>query len=85
MGGLAVALLLVLIAPPSPRPSDGAAGMGCRAGRLSDGPKARAHAILPFCPTPVGETGLSTIAAGIIGVLLVAGLGLSGNADAAGR
>lgn len=72
--GLAVALLLVLVAPFASGHPDGLEWVAETAGFLStaqDGP----YAILPDYTLPfLGETNLSTILAGMVGVLFVAGL-----------
>lgn len=74
VGGLAVALLLVLVAPFASGHPDGLEWAAEQAGFLHLAQGAP-YAVLPDYTVPLlGETGLSTIAAGIIGVLLVAGL-----------
>ena len=74
VGGLAVALLLVLIAPFASGHPDGLEWVAEQSGFLQTA-QGSPYAILPDYTVPfLGETGLSTIAAGIIGVLLVAGL-----------
>ena len=73
-GGLAVALLLVLIAPFASGHPDGLEWVAESTGFLHTAQDAP-YAILPDYTVPLlGETSLSTIAAGIIGVLVVAGL-----------
>ena len=73
-GGLAVALLLVLIAPFASGHPDGLEWVAESTGFLHTAQGAP-YAILPDYTVPfLGTTSLSTIAAGIIGVLIVAGL-----------
>ena len=73
-GGLAVALLLVLAAPFASGHPDGLEWVAETTGFLATAQDAP-YAILPDYTVPfLGETGLSTIAAGIIGVLLVGGV-----------
>ncbi|MBP6786167.1 MAG: energy-coupling factor ABC transporter permease [Candidatus Promineofilum sp.] len=74
VGGLGVALLLVLIAPFASGHPDGLEWVAGQSGFLHTAQGAP-YSILPDYTVPfLGETGLSTIAAGIIGVLLVAAL-----------
>jgi cobalt/nickel transport system permease protein len=74
VGGLAVALLLVLLAPFASGHPDGLEWVAETTGFLSTAQDAP-YSILPDYTVPfLGETGLSTIAAGLVGVLLVAGL-----------
>ena len=74
VGGLAVALLLVLAAPFASGHPDGRAWVAESTGFLHAAQDAP-WAILPDYTVPLlGETSLSTIAAGVIGVLVVAGL-----------
>ncbi len=74
VAGLAVALLLVLFAPFASGHPDGLEWVAESAGFLGTAQGAP-YAILPDYTVPfLGETGLSTIAAGVVGVLLVAGL-----------
>jgi cobalt/nickel transport system permease protein len=74
VGGLAVALLLVLVAPFASGHPDGLEWVAEQTGFLGSAQDAP-YAILPdYTVSILGETGLSTIAAGVIGVLLVAGL-----------
>jgi cobalt/nickel transport system permease protein len=74
VGGLAVALLLVLVAPFASGHPDGLEWVAESAGFLSTAQDAP-YSILPDYTVPfLGEGGLSTIAAGVMGVLLVAGL-----------
>jgi cobalt/nickel transport system permease protein len=73
-GGLAVALLLVLIAPFASGHPDGLEWVAENTGFLGAAQDAP-YSILPDYTVPfLGETGLSTILAGLIGVLIVAGL-----------
>jgi len=73
-GGLAVALLLVLAAPFASGHPDGLEWVAESAGFLHQAESAP-YAILPDYTVPfLGQTGLSTIVAGIIGVLLVAAI-----------
>ncbi len=73
-GGLAVALLLVLVAPFASGHPDGLEWVAERTGFLETAQDAP-YSILPDYTVPfLGDSGLSTIAAGIIGVLLAAGL-----------
>ena len=74
VGGLAVALLLVLAAPFASGHPDGLEWVAESAGFLGTAQDAP-YTILPDYTVPfLGETGLSTIVAGVVGVLLVAGL-----------
>jgi cobalt/nickel transport system permease protein len=74
VGGLAVALLLVLAAPFASGHPDGLEWVAESTGFLHTAQDAP-WAILPDYTVPLlGETSLSTIAAGVIGVLVVAGL-----------
>jgi cobalt/nickel transport system permease protein len=73
-GGLAVALILVLLAPFASGHPDGLEWVAAQTGFLGMA-RAAPYTILPDYTIPfLGESGLSTIAAGIVGVLLVAGL-----------
>lgn len=73
-GGLAVALLLVLAAPFASGHPDGLEWVAETTGFLGAAQDAP-YALLPDYTVPfLGETNLSTILAGVIGVLLVAGL-----------
>ena len=72
--GLAVAMLLVLFAPFASGHPDGLEWVAGTTGFL-DTAQGAPYAILPDYTVPfLGETSLSTIVAGMIGVLLVAGL-----------
>ena len=74
VGGLAVALLLVLAAPFASGHPDGLEWVAESTGFLGTAQGAP-YSILPDYTIPaLGETGLSTIVAGVVGVLLVAGL-----------
>lgn len=74
VGGLAVALLVVLAAPFASGHPDGLEWVAESTGFLETA-QAAPYSILPDYTIPMlGETGISTIAAGVIGVLLVAGL-----------
>ncbi len=74
VAGLAVALLLVLFAPFASGHPDGLEWVAESAGFL-DTAQGAPYAVLPDYTVPfLGETGLSTIVAGVVGVLLVAGL-----------
>lgn len=73
-GGLAGALLLVLIAPFASGHPDGLEWVAEQTGFIGSAQDAP-YAILPDYTIPtLGDSGISTIAAGVIGVLLVAGL-----------
>lgn len=72
--GLAVALLLVLVAPFASGHPDGLEWVAETTGFLETAQDAP-YSILPDYTVPfLGETSLSTILAGVIGVLIVAGL-----------
>lgn len=74
VGGLAVALLLVLAAPFASGHPDGLEWVAESAGFLGAAQDAP-YSLLPDYTLPfLCESGLSTIAAGVVGVLLVAGL-----------
>jgi cobalt/nickel transport system permease protein len=74
VGGLAVALILVLLAPFASGHPDGLEWVAAQTGFLGTA-RAAPYTILPDYTSPfLGESGLSTIAAGVVGVLLVAGL-----------
>ena len=74
VGGLAIALLLVLLAPFASGHPDGLEWVAESSGFLGNAQGAP-YAILPNYTIPfLGQTGLSTIVAGIVGVLLVAGI-----------
>jgi cobalt/nickel transport system permease protein len=74
VGGLAVALLLVLVAPFASGHPDGLEWVAEQTGFLEAAQDAP-YAILPGYTIPLlGETGISTVVAGIVGVLIVAGL-----------
>lgn len=74
VGGMAVALLLVLAAPFASGHPDGLEWVAESTGFLGTAQSAP-FSILPDYTIPaLGETGLSTIVAGVVGVLLVAGL-----------
>jgi cobalt/nickel transport system permease protein len=74
VGGLAVALLLALIAPFASGHPDGLEWVAEQTGFLEAAQDAP-YAILPDYTIPLlGETGISTVVAGIVGVLIVAGL-----------
>jgi cobalt/nickel transport system permease protein len=73
-GGLAVALILVLLAPFASGHPDGLEWVAESAGFLGAANGAP-YGILPDYTVPLlGNSGLSTIAAGVAGVLVVAGL-----------
>jgi len=74
VAGLAIALLLVLLAPFASGHPDGLEWVAETSGFLHTAQGAP-YAILPDYTIPfLGQTGLSTIVAGVIGALLVAGL-----------
>lgn len=74
VAGLAVALLLVLLAPFASGHPDGLEWVAGQTGFLAAAQDAP-YSLLPDYTVPfLGETSLSTIVAGIAGVLLVAGL-----------
>ena len=74
VAGLAIALLLVLLAPFASGHPDGLEWVAETSGFLHTAQGAP-YAILPDYTIPfLGQTGLSTIVAGLVGVLLVAGL-----------
>jgi len=74
VAGLAIALLLVLLAPFASGHPDGLEWVAESSGFLHTAQGAP-YSILPDYTIPfLGQTGLSTIVAGIVGVLLVAGL-----------
>jgi len=74
VAGLAIALLLVLLAPFASGHPDGLEWVAETSGFLHTAQGAP-YSILPDYTIPfLGQTGLSTIVAGIVGVLLVAGL-----------
>lgn len=74
VGGIAVALLLVLIAPFASGHPDGLEWVAETTGFLESAQDAP-YSILPDYTIPaLGETGLSTIIAGVLGVLVVAAL-----------
>jgi len=74
VAGLAVALLLVLFAPFASGHPDGLEWVAESAGFLGTAQGAP-YSILPDYTVPfLGQTNLSTIVAGVVGVLLVAGL-----------
>lgn len=72
--GLAIALLVVLIAPFASGHPDGLEWVAESAGFLSTAQDAP-YSMLPDYTIPsLGETGVSTIVAGIVGALIVAGI-----------
>nr|HMT20171.1 PDGLE domain-containing protein [Promineifilum sp.] len=74
VAGLAVALVLVLLAPFASGHPDGLEWVAETSGFL-DTARSAPYAILPDYTVPfLGQTSLSTIAAGVVGVLLVAGI-----------
>jgi cobalt/nickel transport system permease protein len=74
VAGLSIALLLVLFAPFASGHPDGLEWVAETSGFLSAAQDAP-YTILPDYTIPfLGETGVSTIVAGIVGALLVAGL-----------
>jgi cobalt/nickel transport system permease protein len=74
VAGLSIALLMVLIAPFASGHPDGLEWVAETAGFLHTAQDAP-YTILPDYTVPfLGQTSLSTIVAGIFGVLLVAGL-----------
>lgn len=74
VAGLSIALLLVLFAPFASGHPDGLEWVAEKSGFLHTA-EAAPYAILPDYTVPfLGQTSLSTIAAGVVGVLLVAGL-----------
>lgn len=74
VGGIGVALLLVLVAPFASGHPDGLEWVAGNTGFL-DSAQSAPYSLLPDYTIPaLGGTGLSTILAGVIGVLLVAGL-----------
>ncbi len=74
VGGLAVGLLLVLVAPFASGHPDGLEWVAETTGFIDTAQDAP-YSILPDYTVPfLGETGLSTIVAGVIGVLVVAAL-----------
>ena len=74
VAGLSIALLLVLFAPFASGHPDGLEWVAESAGFLGTAQDAP-YTILPDYTVPfLGETGLSTIVAGVVGALLVAGL-----------
>ncbi len=74
VGGIGVALLLVLAAPFASGHPDGLEWVAGTAGFL-DSAQSAPYSLLPDYTIPaLGGTGLSTILAGVIGVLVVAGL-----------
>lgn len=74
VGGLAIALLLVLLAPFASGHPDGLEWVAESAGFLGAAQDAP-YTVLPDYTVPfLGQTNLSTIVAGLVGALLVAGL-----------
>lgn len=74
VGGIGVVLLLVLVAPFASGHPDGLEWVAGNTGFL-DSAQSAPYSLLPDYTIPaLGGTGLSTILAGVIGVLLVAGL-----------
>ena len=74
VAGLSIAMLLVLLAPFASGHPDGLEWVAESAGFLGTAQGAP-YSILPNYTIPfLGQTGLSTIVAGLIGVLLVAGI-----------
>jgi cobalt/nickel transport system permease protein len=74
VAGLAVALLLVLFAPFASGHPDGLEWVAETTGFIGAARDAPFEVLPDYAVPFLGETGLSTILAGIIGVLLVAGL-----------
>jgi len=74
VGGIALALLLVLIAPFASGHPDGLEWVAETTGFIESAQDAPYNILPDYTIPALGETGLSTILAGVIGVLLVAGV-----------
>lgn len=74
LGGIAIALLLVLIAPFASGHPDGLEWVAESAGFIEAAQDAPYSILTDYTVPALGETGLSTIVAGVVGVLVVAGL-----------
>lgn len=74
LGGLAIALAVVLLAPFASASPDGLESVAMQLGFLDRAQESSYQLFADYTIPALGETGLSTIVAGLVGLLVVAGL-----------